>query len=261
MVVSQIAGDLAERAALLLDPPVRERVWQREAKWRMVLTIFHYLSFGVILLGFLKARGLIRFHSEIAWDVPAIAAGTVLNGLGMLAEAWLRATAYKNEPGSEPARGKVKQIFMLVLASELLWCGVIAYVFVLPMFKPNTSKQGTTANESTDELGGEHSKPAPKDPAKPSAPWINQREALDILKVDREYFALLVKTGEIEVKLENGTTLYSSNSVITLKRDGMPLKEDLQERVDQEKAKEHEKPAPPPDESIPKNPERKPLQE
>ena len=236
MIASQITESLFRNAAATLNPETRERMYQYEMKWDLVIRIFDIVSFGVLICGVVKMMG--RFPAitapNIHWGGYAMAAGNILGALSLMLQGWVRYSAYQAVEDAKPSRPQARTAFMAVVVFELIWVGLIVFLVYTrfqPLIGPVSNPPAATTTQ-TGPSGSTSNTGSSAEPSSPDSPeaklWIDQSEALKILGQDAEYLEMLVKLKEVKAKKnEDGTYLYFYNHLDSLKQSGLPKKSEL----------------------------------
>jgi hypothetical protein len=204
-VLTYIVDAMIEKASGPLPIDTRNTIYQHEASTLMLWRVPDAIGIGLMLLGILKARGMLGGGAP--WGIPAMTFGLLLVCAANTLRAWMRKRTYARfAPGSDAARTAVVAA-MLITVAEIGLAGATLY------FTQNQvlALVGTPAKTST--AGG---KTPPVNTGTELRPrnglWIGEDEALERVKGrGAEYLKALREQSHIRTEVQGGKTMYRSD--------------------------------------------------
>ena len=239
-VIASFADGMVLRGAARLAPAVRERVYQRSVRTDLLLRLLDTLGIALLILGLLGLFGLIKGGPQFAWRSGAVCVGFAILCLERILRSWLTHFAMAREEGTQEVRGRALAAAVLVTLVEGVLGGVVCW-WILTNFKyvgPTSSGNAPATEENR------------QDSATPGAgrtrqhAFVSEAEALQILGREKAYLELLVKHGELKPLLIDGRRSFNRKNVETLKRDGLPAREELEPKAEPEEKQDPPREAP-----------------
>jgi len=205
-MLTYIVDAMIEKASGPLAIDTRNTIYQEEAKTLMFWRAPDAIGIGLMLLGILKARGMLGGGTP--WGIPAMTLGLLLVCAANTLRAWMRKRTYARfAPGSEAARTAVIAALLITVA-EIGLAGATVYftqnqVLALVGTPAKTSTAGGTT--ATPVNTGTELRPR-------NGLWIGEEEALERVKGrGAEYLKALREQNHIRTEVQGGKTMYRSD--------------------------------------------------
>lgn len=205
-MLTYIVDAMIEKASGPLAIDTRNSIYQAEASTLMWWRVPDAIGIGLMLLGILKARGMMG--GTVQWGIPAMAGGLLLVCAANTLRAWLRkGTFARFAPGSDAARAAVTAALLITVAEIGLASATLYFTqkqvlaLVISPAKSSTAGGNTTPAVNT----GTELRPR-------NGLWIGEEEALERIKGrGPEYLKALREQNHVRTEVQDGKTMYRSD--------------------------------------------------
>jgi hypothetical protein len=236
--VSHIADALITKDAINLDAGVRARIWERQARSALWWRVIEFIGMVLIAVGVLRTWGILKLTNS---PFTCIAIGMAIYCLSSILKSWSAQRSYNVEaPGTPASRSAATAAMLTTVAELVLGAGICWYVFanrVPPGGKPPlgpTTQAPMPANSNQ--------KPST---AAGGAEWVDQAEALKLIKKDADYLEVLVRRTDVRAREIGGAKQYLRSDIDQMiTQTGLPDEDELADDIKKVRAERSNTPEP-----------------
>src|ERR1043165_1495178 len=146
---SSMANGWLRDSSAELGVDVRERVFQREARFGWIWRATEFVGFVIILVGMFRPMLGLRFNSQYM-----IAAGLTVFCLSNAASAWFSNAAYRREAPESKASRTARRAAVIVTLAEVALLSYVAWIVAPNLGWSSTAKPPTRpANTAKQDTG------------------------------------------------------------------------------------------------------------
>jgi hypothetical protein len=235
--VSHIADAMITKDAVNLDAGVRARIWERQARSALWWRVIEFIGMVLIAVGVLRTWGILKLTNS---PFTCIAIGMAIYCLSSILKSWSAQRSYSIEaPGTPASRSAVSAAMLTTVAEIALAAGIGWYVFANRVPPGGKAAPGPTTQAPTTTNTNK------KAPAAAGPEWVDQAEALKLIKKDADYLEVLVRRTDVRAREMDGARQYLRSDIDQLiTQTGLPDESELADDIKKVRA-ERSKPVDP----------------
>jgi hypothetical protein len=235
IAISQMGDAMIHRHSIDLDAEVQKRIYRREANAALWWRAIEGLAFIMMVVGVLKAIGLLKVQTAVQFGIPLMATGLSVYCCASILRSWHSSRVYNTEAAGTPAGTTARSAALLTTLAEVaLAAGVCWYVF-FHMNAPRTAPTPPAPPPVVMPSPGGHPQGGPAQGTGTAAnkDWVDKDEALTLLGKGDDYLEYLVLNKSVRTQIVDGKRRYQRNDISSEKSAGLLNDEDMKQELKQ----------------------------